>query len=204
MRSAFVFLILSMHLSCFSQSQEGLCFEIGPRAYTFRQGIVKSGLGLNVEKFISNEFSMNYHLSAGTVNTGFNRNAFTAHMPVGSALGCLLAASIFSTSHANNNSLSLIPYCFIIPEGISYYPVRNDQVEFGLTADLLGINYTSEKSMFMTSKFSYQQNFGMVFKMNTQKHRYLAARLGYQIDFYSKNTLRGFNGSILIGFRDHP
>jgi hypothetical protein len=185
---------------CFGQKE--FSFELGAATYGFENGLVKSNVGIRVEKHLQNEFSLNYQLSFGKMDIGYAQTAYTLHMPAGTLLGCVLAASVFSVSASNSGALELVPYCFMIPEGVSYYPYHDEKMDFGLTADLLGVNYSTEKSPFASSRLSYQQNFSAVCKFRLKHDQYIAARIGYQMDYYLNNTVRGLNAGISFGFSD--
>lgn len=195
--SYFIFFLL--FLACISKAQDDdLTFEFGAKGYLYNAGPSKTTFALNIEKFVSDEFCLNYHASFGTLNTGFNQNSFTMHMPAGPVIGCFLAGVVLK----GGGDGELLLYSFLIPEGVSYYPVKNKKYQFGLTADVLGLNFNAEKNSLFTSNWSYQQNYGMVFKINATRKSYVAIRAGYQIDYFTKNTLHGFNGSLLLGFRN--
>ncbi len=152
-------------------------FDVGYEDNEFmaHHGWRTHSVALELERSIgTTPFSTNYRVSVGLNDS----NQFYMHMPVGPVAGVLL----FFLASGNSNScvnLSASALLFILPDGFGFNPIQKDNVQFGVYANIFGIDFCNSarrntKGALMN--VDYAPDFGMRFNYYLNEKTYTFAR----------------------------
>lgn len=172
---------------CYSQSGSGknlndyknfFRFDVGYEHNEFmaHNGWRTRSLAAEFEKSFGNSpFSRNYRISIGMNDS----NQFYMHMPVGPVAGLLLLLA--SNSKANYCAgITASALLFILPDGFAFNPIQKDNMQLGIYANFLGVDYCNSNrvnSKGNLMRLDYAPDFGVRFNYYFDKKLYVFSRV---------------------------
>lgn len=185
MKKAFLTLSIVFVTILATNAQEKGDFRFGVYGQSLTSGnSLYNQFGITGEYFISHSFSLNYRYGMGTSP----QRELMGHINV-SAIGMVFAAVV---------SYELIPYMFLIPEGISYHAYPNDKFEIAPYINPLGaeINLDEEYPILLSCAF------GMNLHVKPSEDFSISPNAGAIVIYKTGQFFPVFGLSINYNFRD--